>query len=425
MLDIQWIVKNSEIVKENAKNKGFDVDIDALIRLDVKRRGILHELESIQAKQNEHNPRIAAASGREKQNLIAEMKTLSIQAKDLSERLRTCEEAFHERMLEVPQIAVAKTPVDPSGKGNVPEYERGKIPHFDFPPKTHIALGKSLDIIDTERGVKLMGSRGYFLKNDGALLEMAILKYAFDFLAQRGFSLMSVPAMAHERFFYGTGYFPWMKNEIFTAQDKERSFRLIGSAEVPLTSYYTDEILDESELPIRMTAFSPCFRTEVGSYGKDTQGLYRLRQFYKVEQVILCESDDRTEEKHFYEILQNAEDFLENLEIPYRVLRLCTGDMGAGQREKFDIESWMPSRDSYGETHSCSRFGDWQSRRLNIRYKSADGKKRFVSTLNNTLIASPRILIPLLENHQTSEGSVRIPTVLHPYMLGKTHIVPL
>jgi len=228
--------------------------------------------------------------------------------------------------------------------------------------------------------------------------------------------------MAQERFFFGTGYFPWAKTETFQVSDGKKFQHLIGSAEVPLTAYHAGEVLAIKELPKYYAASTPCFRTEVGSYGKDTKGLFRLRQFHKVEQVILCENSEEVSVHMFHFLLKNAEEFLQSLELPYRVMRLCAGEIGAGQIEKYDIETWMPSRNAYGETHSCSRFHDFQTRRLHIRYKDSDGKLRFAHSLNNTLIASPRILIAFLEVHQQEDRTVRIPKALQPYMHGKEYI---
>ncbi|HEX9664797.1 MAG TPA: serine--tRNA ligase [Patescibacteria group bacterium] len=422
MLDIKFIRDNQKLVQENAGNKGIKIDIKKLLKLDDQRRKLITKIEKLNSQKNQANQEIAKAKGADKAKKIKMMKKVADKISQLNPELSQVEKDYYDQMSLVPQIVDKKTPVDPEGKKSKIERRVGNVPHFNFKQKDHLELGRLLDIIDLERGVRVMGTRGYFLKNEGALLENAVLNYALDFLRERKFVQLSVPVLADEKYFIGTGYFPFMRSETFVAQDKDREFYLIGSAEVPLCGYYAGEILREEDLPVRLMALSPCFRTEVGSYGQDTKGLYRLKQFYKVEQVVLCENDDQESKKMFDEILGNAEDFMQSLELPYQLSRLSTGEMGAGQVEKFDIETWMPSRASYSETHSCSRFGDWQARRLNIRYKTRAGENKFVHTLNNTLIATPRILIPLLEINQQAGGTVDIPQILRKYMSGLSKI---
>jgi len=275
-------------------------------------------------------------------------------------------------------------------------------------------------MVDFPRGVKVSGSRSYFLKNEAVLLEMAVCRFAIDFLASKGFVPFSVPQLVKEKAMRGTGYFPIGYDQAYKLPEDE--LYLVGTSEVPLVSYHQDDILDLSVLPLRYAGFSSCYRREAGTYGKDTRGLYRVHQFQKVEQVVFCEADDKKAEELHYEILGNTEAILQALELPYRVCLACTGEIGIGQIRKHEVETWMPSRNAYCETHSCSSLGDFQSRRSNIRYRNSDDKMQYVFTLNNTGIASPRILIPLLENHQNADGTVTIPKALRPYMGNREKI---
>jgi len=284
-----------------------------------------------------------------------------------------------------------------------------------------VALGTELGIIDIERGVKLAGARNYILRGDGAMLHYAVLRLAQNLMISRGFTPMVVPVLVRESVMYGTGYFPIGRDQAYLCERDEMS--LVGTAEVPLTAYYTDEVLEEDQLPVKSVALSTCFRREAGAAGKDTYGLYRIHLFDKVEQVVVCRNDEEESIRFHHEILANAESVLQALGLPYRVVNVCTGDLGQGQVQKFDIETWMPSRNSYGETHSASRFYEFQARRLNLRYRDKDRKLRFCHTLNNTVIASPRILIPILELYQNEDGSVTVPPALRPYMGGKERIV--
>lgn len=418
MLDIKYIREHSEIVQKSAQDKGVTVDINRLLDVDEERRKLQKRVDDLRSEQNNANDAIAQAEGTLREEKIKLMRKLATEVKELERIYVKVEQEFNELMWQIPNVPDARVPVGTSADDNKELVKVGDIPQFAFEPKDHITLGKDLGIVDIERGVKITGSRGYYLKGLGAQLEIAIMTYALDFLRERGFMQFVTPLMAYEEFFYGTGYFPWMKDETFKAVDKEKEQHLIGSSEITLCAYHADEVLTETDLPKRYTAWTPCFRTEVGSYGKDTKGLYRLRQFNKVEQVILCRNDDAEAQAIFEEILKNAQDFLETLELPYRVMELCTADMGAGQKYKRDIETWMPSRTSYGETHSCSWMGEFQARRLNLRYKDNAGKVQYCQTLNNTLAASPRLLIPLLEIHQQEDGSVKLPQVLHKYMNG-------
>jgi len=333
-------------------------------------------------------------------------------------------------LLRAPGLISPETPEGKDDTENMELYKWGELPKFDFEIKDHMALGKALDIIDMERGVKIGGSRSYFLKGDGMLLELAVLQFTLNKLVAKGFTPFLPPLLVNREAMEGTSYFPGGEEQAYALGVKRPEMEhiesdekyLIGTSEVSVASYHADETLREDELPKLYAGYSNCFRREAGTYGKDTHGLYRIHQFQKVEQVVLCRAD-MAEDKRIHEmLLKNAEEVLQDLKLPYRVVAVCSGDMGLGQYYKNDIETWMPSRKSYGETHSCSTFLDFQSRRLNIRYKDKDGKTQFVHTLNNTCIASPRILIPILEIYQNADGTVTVPEVLRPYMSGKARI---
>ena len=303
---------------------------------------------------------------------------------------------------------------------NVELRKWGRIGKFDFEPKDHVQLGIDLDIIDIPRGVKLAGTRNYFLKGDGALLHRAVLRFAMDYMIDKGYVPLTVPLLMNDEAMRSTGYFPGAEEQTYRME--KDLLNLAGTSEVPLTAYHTGEILSEDQLALKYVAMSTCFRREAGAAGKDTHGLFRIHQFDKVEQVIIGENDEEKSKQYHAEILANAEAVMQALELPYRVVNVCTGDLGRGQVQKYDIEAWMPSRNSYGETHSASRFYEFQARRMNLRYKTAAKKNFFCHTLNNTVIASPRILIPILELNQNADGSVTIPQVLQPYMNGKEKI---
>ena len=339
--------------------------------------------------------------------------------KQKEEKLIKLEGEFKEKMLWVPNPSDENVPVWKDETGNVEIKKWGTLPHLDFPIKDHVTLGESLDLLDLERGAKIGGFRGYFLKNDLFLLEQAVLTFAMKHMIQKGFTPMSVPWLVKEDALYGTGYFPWGKEDHYKVQD---DLHLIGTAEVSLTAYYGGETLNEKDLPVKLVGLSPCFRREIGTYGKDAKGIFRLHQFYKVEQVVLCKNNHEESVKWHEEILKYSEEVLQALKLPYHVLLMCSGDMGPGQIKKYDIETWFPAQGKYRETHSDSYFHDFQARRLNMRYKTESGEVKFLHTLNNTVIASPRILGAILENYQQRDGSVVIPKVLRDFV-GKDKII--
>lgn len=442
MLDIKFIRENAEAVAKAAADKKIACDVNALLAIDADRRSIQQELDALRTEvrkggeqmaqyRNPQSPwyKDAITSGKSPEDIKAMtadaqagLNALKQRIKPLEEREREVMETFDALMLTVPQPADADVPLGADDTENVEIKRVGEVPTFDYEPLDHVRLGESLGIIDIERGVKLGGSRNYALRGDGALLHQAVLRLAMDMMIDRGFVPMQVPVLVREPVMYGTGYFPGGRDQAYLCERDELS--LVGTAEVPLTAFYGDEILSLDQLPVKMCAVSPCFRREAGAAGKDTYGLYRIHLFDKVEQVIICENDVETSKRYHQEILANAEAVVQALKMPYRVVNVCTGDLGQGQVQKYDIETWMPSRGGYCETHSASRFHEFQARRLKLRYKDADKKTRFCHTLNNTVIASPRILIPILELYQNADGSVTIPEALRGYMNGRERIEP-
>lgn len=420
MIDIKLIRENPDAYKQAAKVKKSCVDIDEVLAADKQLLETRRELQDLKTDQNAAGKDIAKLPKDEKPAAIARMAELKAKAQKLGEDLEALEPKFNGLMLLVPQLPAPEVPIGDDESDNVEVCKVGEVREFDFEPKDHVALGEALDIIDIPRAVKLAGTRNFILKGAGAMLHQAVLRLAMDQMIQKGYLPMTVPVLVNENIMEGTGYFPTGRDDAYLCERDGQA--LIGTAEVPATAYYSDEILDEADLPIKFTAMSTCFRREAGSAGKDTKGLYRIHFFDKVEQVILCKADPEESARLHAEIIKNAEDCLQALGLPYRIIECCTGDMGQGKVRMFDIETWMPSRGCYSETHSASRFHDFQSRRLNIRYRDAEGKIQFVHTMNNTVIASPRILIPLLELNQNPDGSVNIPKALQPYMHGLTKI---
>jgi len=423
MIDLKLIRDNPDLVKDAARKKRMNVDIDALLALDAQRRTLETEFNEIRFQQNQAGEKIAKAPKEEKAALSAEMGKLKARLKEIDEQKLKLDEQIQALMLLVPQIPDEAAPVGASDADNVEVRRVGtpkKMDEFGFPFKDHVDLCVALDIADFDRGVKLAGSRNYVLKGAGAMLHEAILRLAWDLMIQRNFVPMTVPVLVLDKLMEGTGYFPLGRDQAYLCERDGQS--LVGTAEVPVTGYHMDEILDEAELPKLYCARSTCFRREAGAAGKDTRGLYRIHFFDKLEQVVICKSDAAESAKWHDIIIKNATDTLEALELPYRVLEVCTGDMGQGKVRMYDIETWMPSRGAFGETHSASRFHDFQSRRLNLRYRDAGGKVRFCHTLNNTVIASPRVLIPVLEMNQNADGTVTVPKVLRQYMGGMERI---
>lgn len=423
MIDIKLIRENPDLYIQAAKNKRIDADIPRLLEIDNRLRDIKARLQEIATEKNRVGKSIPKLSGGEKEAALANMAALKPEQEQLEQESKALQPQFDALVLEVPQPADPDVPVGKDDTENVELRREGQVRQFDFEPKDHVQLGLALDMIDIERGVRLAGTRNYFLKGDGALLHWAVLRFAIDFMVQRGYTPMAVPLLMRDEAMRGTGYYPGAEEQTYRMERDE--LNLVGTAEVPLTAYRMGEILQEEELPLKSVGLSSCFRREAGAAGKDTYGLYRIHQFDKVEQVVVCRNDVEESNKFHAEILANSEGILKALGLPYRVVVVCTGDLGRGQAKKYDIEAWMPSRKSYSETHSASKFHEFQARRMNLRYKDSAAKKNlYCHTLNNTVIASPRVLIPLMEMHQNADGSITIPEALRPYMGGREAIVP-
>jgi seryl-tRNA synthetase len=421
MIDIKQIRENPEQFKRAAKDKHIDVDIDGLLEIESELRERKQSLQNIATDKNKIGKSIPKLSGAEKDSALARLSDLKKDESEFQERIKELQPQLDKLILEVAQPADEGVPVGKDDTENVEIRKEGRIRKFDFEPKDHVQLGVELGIIDIERGVKLAGTRNYVLKGDGALLHWAVLRFAMDQMVGRGYVPMSVPVLMKDEAMTGTGFFPGSEDQ--TYQMEKDQLNLAGTAEVPLTAYHMGEILNGDELPLKYAALSSCFRREAGAAGKDTYGLYRIHQFDKIEQVVICKNSIEESNKFHEEILANAEAVMQALELPYRIANVCTGDLGRGQAKKYDIETWMPSRGNYCETHSASKFYEFQARRLNLRYKDLSTKKNlFCHTLNNTVIASPRILIPILELYQDADGSVTIPKVLRPYMNGREKI---
>ena len=422
MLDIRYIRENADIVKAGARIKRIEIDIDRLLAVDEERRNLLQETESLRAEKNVATQEIASLAGEAKQTAIARMKSVSERIKQLDTKLGEVVAEFDSLMLQVPNPPDDEVPEGKDDTENMEIRRHGEIPVFDFEPRDHVELGELLDIIDIPRGVKLAGSRSYILKGDGALLEYAVLMFALNRMVKLGFTPMIVPHLVKDIAMIGTAYFPGGEEQAYACERDE--LYLIGTSEVPVTSYHYDEILTEAELPKHYCGISPCYRREAGTYGRDTKGLYRIHQFQKIEQVIICKNDKEESAREHEFITANAENLVKELGLPYRTVLVCGGDLGQPQKKKYDIECWMPSRNGYGETHSSSKFYDFQARRLKLRYRDKSGDIQYCHTLNNTFVATPRILISIIECNQRRDGSVVIPEALRPYMGDREVIDP-
>ncbi len=442
MLDIKTIRENAPLVRRGAQLKNIPVDLDKILDLDQQRRHAQQELQDLQTQQNrisrevgplagriktEPDPEKKAALQREFEAMKARPAALKAQRAALEQTVKALDEQIDQLLLTVPLPPDADVPIGKSSDDNVQMRQWGAIRNFEFTPKSHIELGESLGLFDAHRGVKIAGSRSYFLIGAGALLHSAVLRLAMDMMVhEKMFSPMAVPVMVREAAMRGTGFFPAGREQAYRVGDVNEAAELerflTGTGEVALTAFHMDEILDEASLPRKYVTLSTCFRREAGTYGKDTAGLYRIHQFDKVEQVVLCRNDVGESRDWHAKMLSYSEEILQRLNLPYRLMQCCTGDLGPKNAAMIDIETWMPSRNAFGETHSASRLYDFQARRCNLRYRDAQGQVHFCHTLNNTVVASPRILIPILELYQNSDGSVTVPPGLRPYMAGMERI---
>ena len=427
MLDMAFIRAHPDAVRKGAERKRIPFDVDKLLALDEEWRGLTKRQEELKAEQNALGKQVKGLGGDAKLQALERLKALKGQVQEHTAKLGPLREQIDVLLLACPNPPDEDAPDGDDESANVEVRRSQDPPTFDFEIKDHVALMRGLDMLDVERAGKLAGSRSYILRGEGALLEQAILRMAMDLIVKRGYTLLSVPVVVKEWALRGTAYFPGAEEQTYrianpTAEDEDSW--LVGTSEVSVTALHGGEILDQDQLPLRYAGISPCFRREAGTYGKDTRGVYRVHQFNKVEQVIIDVEDDARTLEHHEEILKNAEHMLDLLELPYRVTATATGDIGRAARFKYDLEAWMPGREAWGETHTASRFGTYQARRLNLRYRDKDGKVRFCHTLNNTVVATPRVLVAFVEVHQQPDGSIRIPEALRPYLGGRDVIGP-
>ena len=417
MLALSFIRDFPETVRQAAADKNVELDLDRLLALDGEVRGLKTRIDEIRRQRNEISAGFKNADPAERPALGQQAKALGAEASEAEAALAVKQAELDALMLRVPGIPWEGAPVGPDESANTVVRTEGEPPRFDFEPRDHVALVEMNDWADLARITQVAGSRTYCLKGRLALLEQALMFWAQQKLAGEGFTLMTVPALARPQAFVGTGHFPGHEEEAYHIPADE--LYLAGTGEIALTSLHSGEIFDADRLPVLYAGYSPCFRREAGSAGRDVRGLLRVHQFYKLEQYVICRDEPEESAKWHARLLGIAEELLRALEIPYQVIETSTGDMGLGKYRMNDIESWVPSLGKYRETHSCSTLHDWQARRANLRWRDEERRVRFVHTLNNTALASPRILVPLLENHQTEDGRVRLPKAVQGLMGGE------
>ncbi|HEY0908517.1 MAG TPA: serine--tRNA ligase [Candidatus Paceibacterota bacterium] len=413
MLDIKFIRDNKDLVKAGAVKKKVEIDIDQLLALDEKRRSVQTSIEAKRAEQNAVSEKIPKATPEEKAALLDSMKKVKADLQAEEESLKEVMKNWQNLMLQVPNIPDMSVPDGASDADNKEAHAWGTKPAFDFAPKNHIELTEKLDLADFEKGAEVAGFRGYYLKNEAVTMSFGLWQFVMEHFVKKGFVPMMVPSMVRKQTLYGTGYLPQGEEDLYKTQDNDY---LSGTGEVGAMAYFADKVLDKSQLPMKVLAFSTCFRREAGSHSKDTKGLIRVHEFYKLEQIIICEASHEESVKHHEDLRRNSEEVLEALNLPYHTVVNCSGDLGLGQVKKYDLEAWVPSQNTYRETHSCSYFHDFQTRRLNIRYRDTDGKLKFAHSLNNTALAGPRILVPVLENYQQADGTIKVPDILKKYV---------
>ena len=420
MLDIKFIRNNQELIQEAARKKQLKFKVADLIAVDDQRRELLTKIEKRRAEQNATNEKVAKGTPTERVKMIVSMKAVKVALQKDEAELKEVMKKWQLLMVEAPNIPDISVPEGKDDSENKEIRTWGEIPNFSFTPKNHIELMEKLNLVDFEAGTKVAGFRGYFLKNEAAVLSIALWQFVFDyFVNEKKYTPMLAPSLVRRENLVGTGYLPQSEEDLYKTQDGDF---LAGTAEVGVMGYFMDTIIPKEKLPQKIIAFSPCFRREAGSHGKDTKGLFRVHEFYKMEQVIICEASHIESVKYHEELTANAEEIMQLLKIPYRVVVNCAGDLGLGQVKKYDIEAWQPADGKYRETHSISYFHDFQTRRLNIRYKDLENKVQFAHSLNGTALPTPRPLIALIENNQQADGSVTIPKVLQKYV-GKESIL--
>lgn len=421
MLDIHFIRENADLVKAGAAKKKAEVDIDRLLQVDDERKALRQQMDDRKAEQNRMSSTIQRADGVEKEKLIEQMRHVKEGFAELEAKYTEVLTEWQRLMLTVPNLPDMSVPDGDSDADNQEVKKWGELPEFTFTPRDHVEIMSKSGMADFERGTKVAGFRGYFLKGDGVLLANAVWQLALKHYSQKGFEPMIVPSLVRREAFLGTGYLPQGEDDLYKTQDGEY---LAGTGEVAMMAYHMDEVLEPKQLPAQFLAFSPCFRREAGAHGKDVRGLIRVHEFYKWEQVVLCRAE-HDESVRLHETLnRNTEEFIELLKIPYHTVVNCGGDLGLGQVKKCDVELWVPGENTYREIGSTSYFHDFQTRRLNIRYRAEDGTLKFAHSLNSTAIPTPRILVSIVENYQQEDGTVRVPEALVPYVgkeiLGRT-----
>jgi seryl-tRNA synthetase len=410
MIDLKKVRDDIAAYKIICEKKGKQIDVEAIFAKDDQRKEFQQKIDVMKFQQKE------LAAKKEYDSA----KALKTEIQWLEQQYDTIVKELNIELLKMPNTTLHHdVPIGKDDSENVVVKTFGDVPNFDFEPKDHMTLMKQYDMVDGERGVKLAWARSYFLKGDGMLLEQAVLQYTLKKLVTRWFIPMNVPNIVNPECLIGTGYFPGGEEDAYR-MERDNQW-LIWTSEIPVTAYHMDEVLEEKDLPKKYCGYSACYRREAGTYGKDTAGLYRVHQFNKVEQVVILPEDEKMSNEYHQQILQNAMDILDDFKLPYRLLQLCSGDLAIGKYNSHDLECWMPSRNAYGETHSVTSFLDFQARRLNLRYRDVEGKIKYCYTMNNTAIATPRILIALIENNQQKDGTIKIPEVLVPYM-GKEYI---
>ncbi len=424
MIDINLIRTNKELVLKGLAKKHSKIDsvfLDKVIAIDEQRRKLQMETDELRAQKNNASKLIAQLTGDEKKAAIDSMQTVSNQEKELSAKMQEAESELKNHLLQIPNLPDEDVP-EGTEEDNKPFKTVGEPRKFDFTPKDHIELGELLDIIDIKSAQNASGARFYYLKNEGALLQFALINFALQKLLKNNFAPVIPPVLVREEAMFATGFFPADRNEVYHVNPGEDDLYLVGTSEVPLTMLHANEIVDATKLPIRYFGYSSCFRREAGSYGKDTRGILRVHQFDKLEMFSFCLPNQSNSEHET--IRQVEEELFTELGIPYQVVNICGGDLGSPATKKYDIEAWIPTQEKYREVTSCSNYRDYTARRAQIRYKNADNETELVHTLNGTALALGRTIIAIIENYQQADGSVVIPEVLRPYMNGQSVISP-
>ncbi|GAC1453330.1 MAG: serine--tRNA ligase [Ktedonobacterales bacterium] len=419
MLDLAFVREHPDLIREVARRRHAEVDLDALLATDADLREVRRRADELRGEQNRLSKLMRDAGGDQqaRERLIAEGRLAASALKDLEPRERELASQLHELLLLVPNIPDASVPAGAGEDDNVEIKRVGTPRAFTFEPVDHATLMREQGWLDLERAAKVAGSRSYILKGDAVFLELGLMQFALNHIVAKGFTPLSVPAMAKEYCFIGNSQFPRGREQTYALPADD--LFLVGTAEVAITGMHTGEILREQDLPILYVAYSPCFRREAGTYGKDTKGIMRVHQFYKVEQYVISRNDHAESVRWHEELLANSEQLVQALELPYRVLNICVGDLGDAKVKGYDVECWVPTEGRYRETHSDSYFHDYQARRADLRYRDAEGVVRYVHTLNNTALASVRTIIALVENHQQADGTVRVPEALRPFLGGR------